>query len=78
MYIVWSGPEMGERIRRLRRRRRLSQSALSGKVGLSAYWIRSIERGTVTEADASFLAALCDCLNVKMEALTQMKQEAVE
>lgn len=73
MYIVWSGPEMGERIRRLRKRRKISQRALSGKVGLSVYWIRAIERGEVTEADADVFSALCDALNVEMEVLTRME-----
>lgn len=69
MEIVWSGPEVGEKIRRLRMKRKITQRALSEKVGLSTYWIRSLEHGTVTQADSDYFSALCDALNVDMNDL---------
>lgn len=75
MDIVWSGPQMGQRIRRLRQKKKLSQKALAKMVGVSVYRIRLMEAGRIVEADAVVFAALCQALDVEMEILTNLNGE---
>lgn len=74
MDIVWSGPELGRRIRSYRQQRKLSQKALAKAAGVSVYCIRLLESGEIREADAGAFAALCQALDVEMEVLTDGKE----
>ena len=70
MEIVWSGYEMGKKIRYYRTKQKLSQKALAKAVGVSVYRIRFMESGEIQEADARVFMALCQALNVEMEVMT--------
>lgn len=70
MDIIWSGNEMGQKIRFYRLKRKLSQKALAKAVGVSVYRIRLMESGEIRESDATVFMALCQALNVEMEVMT--------
>jgi transcriptional regulator with XRE-family HTH domain len=61
---------VGERIAAYRRRRGLSQAALSGLVGRSESWLSQVERGVRSVDRLSVLLDLAQVLHVKVEALT--------
>lgn len=73
MVIVWSGPEIGQRIRTYRQKKKLSQKALAKTVGVSVYRIRLMEAGRIREAEAELMMALCQTLGVEMEKLFREK-----
>lgn len=75
MEIIWSGPQLGQRIRYLRLKRKLSQKALAKAAGVSVYRIRFLESGKIREADALVFSALCQALDVEMEVLTNLSGE---
>lgn len=69
MEIIWSGPEIGQRIRTCRQKKKLSQKALAKAVGVSVYRIRLMEAGRIREGEAEMMMALSQTLGVEMDAL---------
>jgi transcriptional regulator with XRE-family HTH domain len=61
--------ERGRRIRGLRAKRRLTQSALARSAGVSASQIKRLERGLVENPTAWLLGALADVFEVDEEWL---------
>jgi transcriptional regulator with XRE-family HTH domain len=69
-------PEVGRRIRAVRKRKGMSQARLSQRSGLPQYKISRFERG-VRECRASDLAALALALGVTVDELLQDLTEAL-
>lgn len=80
MEIVWSGPEMGRKIRYYRKKRKLSQKALAKMAGVSVYRIRLMESGEIQQADAGVFMEMCQALDVEMEVMTnaEIQPESLE
>src|SRR5712691_8123637 len=59
-----AGKRTGERIQILRKRRGLSRPVLAGLVGMSASWLKGIERGTRLPPRLPLLVKLAEALAV--------------
>ena len=59
-----AGKRTGERIQILRERRGLSRPVLAGLVGMSASWLKGIERGTRLPPRLPLLVRLAEALAV--------------
>ncbi|MCK7622906.1 helix-turn-helix transcriptional regulator [Streptomyces sp. RS10V-4] len=69
MELFHEGPGIGERIARLRARRRLTQEGLAERAGLSVDIVRKLEQGVRRTARLTTLNALARALDVEPSAL---------
>ncbi len=60
--------EMGERIRKLRKEKHLTQENLSEKMGISAQYLSEIERG-IKNIGVDKLTVLCQILEVTLDQI---------
>jgi transcriptional regulator with XRE-family HTH domain len=61
---------LGERLRVLRRRRALTQSALARLAGISRQYLSDIERGTA-EPSIEILTTIASALGIRVEDLSE-------
>lgn len=69
------GKRTGERIEILRERRGLSRPVLAGLVGMSASWLKGIERGTRLPPRLPMLVKLAEALAVSDVAVLARDQQ---
>lgn len=72
------GLTLGERLRRLRRLRDMSQTELASKAGMSPSYLSDLERGVRGAPTAPVLEALADGLDVTVDELLGRAQRSGE